>query len=203
MMRRLARVLVFGSAVLATAPAGAHGGVSMEDDNCIMKIGAMTAHFTGYQPEKRATQEFCEDIPELGRAIIVIDYVSAALRQYEVEFRVLRDTKDLKSRGRYEDLGTPADIAAATLIHVPPQVYPRGTLTFDQGFDAPGWYIGMITAKDPATGTLLHSVFPFKVGVHSLWRYAPAFMIVFALAGLAYRLTGRKTAKAKAKAKAT
>ncbi len=179
--------------VAATAATG-HGGVSVEDDKCVMKIGDMRAHFTGYQPEKRATQEFCESIPELGRAIIVIDYVSAALRKQEVEFRVLRDSKDLKSRGRYEDLGTQTEIEAATLVHVPPQVYPRGTLTFDQKFEAPGWYIGMISAKNPETGEVLHSVFPFKVGINSLWRYAPAFMIVFALAGLAYRFSARKTA---------
>lgn len=197
MLRPLLRSILFVSCMLATAVAGAHGGVSMEDDNCIMKIGTMTAHFTGYQPEKRATQEFCEEIPDLGRAIIVIDYISAPLRQQEVEFRVLKDVKNLKSRGRYEDLGSEADIQAATLVHVPPQVYPRGTLTFDQGFDAPGWYIGMITAKDPATGAVIHSVFPFKVGVRSLWRYLPAFMIVFAIAGLAYRLTGRKAVAAK------
>lgn len=195
--RRGFHALIGLVALLTAAVASGHGGVSMEDDNCIMKIGMMRAHFTGYQPEKRASQEFCEDIPELGRAIIVVDYASAALRQQEVEFRVLKDVKNLKSRGRYEDLGSEADIAAATLVHVPSRVYPRGTLTFDQSFDAPGWYIGMITAKDPASGTVLHSVFPFKVGVHSLWRYLPAFMIVFALAGLTYRLTGRKKAAAK------
>lgn len=194
--RRGFHALIGLVALLTAAVASGHGGVSMEDDNCVMKIGAMRAHFTGYQPEKRATQEFCEDIPELGRAIIVVDYVTAALREQEVEFRVLKDVKNLKARGRYEDLGSEADIAAATLVHVPSQVYPRGTLTFDQSFDAPGWYIGMITAKDPVSGTVLHSVFPFKVGVHSLWRYLPAFMIVFALAGLTYRLTGRKKAAA-------
>lgn len=189
--RGLRAFVALSALLLATAVSG-HGGVSMEDDKCVMKIGDLRAHFTGYQPEKRATQEFCEDIPELGRAIIVIDYVSAALREQEVEFRVLRDVKNLKSMGRYEDLGTPEEIQAATLVHVPAQVYPRGTLTFDQTFETAGWYIGMISAKDPATGTVLHSVFPFKVGVHSLWGYVPAFLIVFAVAGLAYRLTGRK-----------
>ena len=191
-MQRAFQALFSAAALLVAAGASGHGGVSMEDDNCVMKIGTLRAHFTGYQPEKRATQEFCEDIPELGRAIIVIDYVSAALRQYEVEFRVLEDVNDLRSGGRYEDLGSEADIESATLVHVPFQVYPRGTLTFEHNFETPGWYIGMITAKDPETGTVLHSVFPFKVGVHSLWRYLPAFLIVFAIAALVYRLTGRK-----------
>ena len=176
------------------ATAYAHGGVSMEDDQCVMKIGPLRAHFTGYQPEKRATQEFCEDIPETGRAIIVIDYVSAALRNQQVEFRVLKDSKNLQARGRYEDLGSAQEIEAATLVHVPGQVYPRGTLNFEHRFDEPGWYIGMIQATDPATGQVLHSVFPFRVGLRSLWRYAPLFLVLLGAAALAYWLTGRKKA---------
>ena len=174
------------------ATAQAHGGVSMEDDQCIMKIGPLRAHFTGYQPEKRATQEFCEDIPETGRAIIVIDYVSPTLRNQTVEFRVLKDSRNLQARGRYEDLGGPQDIEAATLVHVPAQVYPRGTLNFEHRFDQPGWYIGMIEVTDPATEPGLHSVFPFRVGMRSLWRYAPVFLILLGAAALAYWLTGRK-----------
>lgn len=174
--------------------AQAHGGVSVEDDQCIMKIGPLRAHFTGYQPEKRATQEFCEDIPEVGRAIIVIDYVSAALRNQSVEFRVLKDSKNLRARARYEDLGSPQEIDAATLIKVPEQVYSRGTLNFEYRFDAPGWYIGMIQATDPATGQVLRSVFPFRVGVRNLWRYVPLFLLFLGAAALAYWLTGRKKA---------
>ena len=141
---RLCVLIMLFSMLAHAAPAQAHGGVSMEDDKCIMKIGALRAHFTGYQPEKRATQEFCEDFPETGRAIIVIDYVSRALRNQAVEFRVLNDTKKLEAGARYEDLGSPQEIEAATLVHVPPQVYPRGTLNFEHRFDEPGWYIGMI-----------------------------------------------------------
>lgn len=182
--------------ILAAADgAMAHGGVSMEDDTCVMKIAELRAHFTGYQPEKRATQEFCEDIPELGRAVIVVDFVSNALRGLEVEFRVLNDVKGLESRGRYEDLGTPADIDAATLVRLPPQLYPRGTLTFEHTFDAPGWYVGMLTARDPASGKELHSVFPFMVGMNHAWKYAPAFVLVLGLAGLTYWLSGRKATR--------
>lgn len=189
---RLCVLMMLFSTLTHVATAQAHGGVSMEDDQCIMKIGPLRAHFTGYQPEKRATQEFCEDIPETGRAIIVIDYVSPALRSQTVEFRVLKDSKNLQARGRYEDLGSPQEIEAATLVHVPAQVYPRGTLNFEYRFDQPGWYIGMIEATDPATGQVLHSVFPFRVGMRSLWRYAPVFVILLGAAALAYWLTGRK-----------
>lgn len=189
---RLCVLIMLFSMLAHAAPAQAHGGVSMEDDKCIMKIGALRAHFTGYQPEKRATQEFCEDFPETGRAIIVIDYVSRALRNQAVEFRVLNDTKKLEAGARYEDLGSPQEIEAATLVHVPPQVYPRGTLNFEHRFDEPGWYIGMIEATDPATGQVRRSVFPFRVGMRSPWRYTPLFLILLGAAALAYWLTGRK-----------
>lgn len=184
--------------MVAGGAAQSHGGVSMEDDTCIMRIGTMRAHFTGYQPEQRATQEFCEDIPELGKAIIVVDFIDKALRTYAVEFRVLRDAKDLGKRARYEDLGDAVAIESATLVKMDPQLYPKGTLTFEQNFTTPGWFIGMLSATDPATGQTTHSVFPFQVGVQHPWRHVPAFLLVIGLSVLIYRLTGRnlKTAAA-------
>ena len=185
------RVLVAVLLLLIGGAAQAHGGVSMEDDTCIMRIGNYRAHFTGYQPELRATQEFCEDIPELGKAIIVVDFIDNALRQNEVEFRVLRDVHDLGMKAQYQDLGDAAAIEAASLFKLAAQRYPKGTLTFEQRFEQPGWYIGMLSATDPASGQTLHSVFPFRVGMRNPWRYVPAFLIVIGLSLLAYRLTGR------------
>lgn len=167
-----------------------HGGVSMEDDACIMRIGLFRAHFTGYQPETRATQEFCEDIPELGKAIIVVDFIDKALRGYRVEFRVLRDTQELGKRAQMKDLGDDAAIEAATLFKLDAKAYPKGTLTFEQRFDQPGWYIGLLRARDDA-GHTVDSVFPFQVGVSHPWRYVPAFVLVLVLSLLIYRLTGR------------
>lgn len=92
---------------------------------------------------------------------------------------------------RYEDLGDAAAIEAATLFKLDAQVYPKGTLTFEQRFDTPGWFIGMLSTTDPATGVVLHSVFPFQVGVVHPWRYVPAFLLVIALSLLIYKLTGR------------
>lgn len=173
----------------------AHGGVSIEDDNCILKVAGMRAHFTGYQPEVRATQEFCEDIPELGRAIIVVDYITPALREMSVEFRVLRDVKNRKADGRYEDLGSPAEIDQATVVKMAAGIYPRGTLTFDHVFDQAGWYVGFLTATDPKTGKVEHSVFPFRVGVRDYGRYVIAAIFSLGLAGLAYYLTARRNVK--------
>lgn len=171
--------------------AWAHGGVSMEDDACVMRIGPFRAHFTGYQPELRATQEFCEDIPELGRAIIVVDFIHNELRSQQVEFRVLRDARGLGMSARLEDLGDAAAIDAATLFRMEPQIYPKGTLTFEQRFDTSGWFIGVLSATDPVTGQTLHSVFPFQVGVRHPWRLLPWFALAIGLSLLVYRFSGR------------
>ena len=177
--------------LLCTTPnAFGHGGVSMEDDKCIMRIGLFRAHFTGYQPETRATQEICEEIPELGKAIIVVDFVDKALRGYPVEFRVLRDVKNLGKRAQMKDLGDTAAIEDATLVKLDPKLYPKGTLTFEQRFEQRGWYIGLLRAHD-AAGHTVDSVFPFQVGVSHPWRYVPAFVLVLVLSLLIYRLTGR------------
>lgn len=187
-MRPILAVLLM---LLGCAPSAfGHGGVSMEDDTCIMRIGLFRAHFTGYQPETRATQEFCEDIPELGKAIIVVDFIDKALRSYQVEFRVLRDVKGLGKRARLEDLGDDNAIDEATLFKLEPTTYPKGTLTFEQRFEQPGWYIGVLRARDDA-GHSIDSVFPFQVGVSHPWRYVPAFVLVLVLSFLIYRLTGR------------
>ena len=64
---RLIRTLSSALLAVAAASAWAHGGVGIEDDKCILRIGSDRAHFAGYQPEHRASQEFCEDFPEVHR----------------------------------------------------------------------------------------------------------------------------------------
>ena len=49
-----------------TQQLAAHGGVVSEEDLCIIEIGVFSAHFTVYQPETRASTEYCEDIPDVG-----------------------------------------------------------------------------------------------------------------------------------------
>ncbi|MFZ3140952.1 MAG: hypothetical protein WA147_10285 [Polaromonas sp.] len=186
---RLIRTLSSALLAVAAASAWAHGGVGMEDDKCILRIGSDRAHFAGYQPEHRASQEFCEDIPEVGRAVIVIDFIHPALRERMVEFRILRDADGLGAKARYEDLGDKDRIAQRTMVALPAKAYPRGTVTLDHRFSEPGWYIGLLSATDPASGKTETSVFPFRVGVRNYWKYLPLPLFFIGLAWLLYRLT--------------
>lgn len=143
--------------------ASAHGGVSFERDMCVMKIGPYKMHFTGYEPETKQSQEFCEDIPDTGKAIIVLDEVDKVLKRMELDFRVVRDDKQLGVNAQYEQLGGPQAIEASSMFYKKPEVYPHGTVTFDLNFDK-GNYIGVVTLNDPETKQNFISVFPFSVG---------------------------------------
>lgn len=185
------RVLPAVLLLLFTGALQAHGGVSMEHDTCLLRIGDQRAHFTAYQPELRATQEFCEDIPEPGKTLFVVDFVDDALREQDIAFRVLRDVHGLGRQARYQDLGDAAAIEQASLLKLDAQRYPKGTLSFEHDFEQAAWYIGVLSATDPDSAQTLHSVFPFRVGLRDRWRYVPAVVIVMGLSLLAYRLTGR------------
>lgn len=189
---RLIRTLSSALLAVAAASAWAHGGVGIEDDKCILRIGGHRAHFAGYQPEHRASQEFCEDIPEVGRAVLVIDFIQPALRERVVEFRILRDADGLGAKARYEDLGDAGQISQRTMVALPARVYPHGTVTLDHRFSEPGWYIGLLSATDPASGKTENSVFPFRVGVRNYWKYLPLPLFFIGLAWLLYRLTGQR-----------
>jgi len=159
--------LLVAALLVATAPKPvlAHGGVSVEDDKCIMAIGRYSAHFTGYQPAKRASQEFCEDIPEFAPAIIVLDYVDFALRDMALDFRVIRDVKEIGVTATYQDLGTEEEIEAATIFYKPAEVYKHGSFDVKIEFDKPGGYIGIVKAQAEGQAGPYISVFPFSVGI--------------------------------------
>lgn len=163
----------------------AHGGVSVEDDVCIMKLGELKAHFTGYQPEYRATQEFCEDIPVSGKSIFVIDFISEELRDMIVDFRIIEDVNEIGNNAVLADLGGPEAIEAATIYYKELQTYPRGTIEAHYNFTHEGRYIGIVTARYENDPVVLTSVFPFQVGLTNYWKYIiPLVLIIlFSSAG--------------------
>ena len=158
-----------------------HGGVSMDDDMCVLRVGPFKAHFTGYQPESRATQEFCEDIPVVSKAIFVIDFIDDELRKMDVDFRVVKDVKAIGVKATLADLGTKADIEAATIFYEEANQFPRGTMPITVNFSNEGKYIGLITAVNSETGREYTSVFPFSVGVVNYSSYVVPIVLILML----------------------
>jgi hypothetical protein len=151
---------IFGAllvALFANTAVYAHGGVSIEFDTCILKIGSYRMHLTGYQPETALGEEFCEDIPETGNAIIVLDYVDNQLRDMMTGVRVIE--KDSWTAAQSPS----GDDQAKTILDVPPKLYKAGSVKIERRFDKPGYFVGFLTAEKEGQEKLV-SRFPFSVG---------------------------------------
>jgi hypothetical protein len=160
----------------APSPCGAHGGVSMENDMCKLRVGPYLMHFTGYQPQTTPELEFCEDIPGTGQTIIVLDYLDQKLRDLPVEARIIRDT------------GDESDLDRVTVYHLPPAQYPRGTMVIEHTFPEPGRFVGLVTVGDQV------SRFPFAVGTRgqrTLVLYAVFAAVALAAGGLLFLYASR------------
>lgn len=158
-------MLAIGTPSFSTQ-AQAHGGLALAEDMCRLTIGPYNMHFTGYQPDNTRNKEFCEDIPATGRTVVVLDYMEDALRPLPTEVRIIKDT------------GSEQDIQAITVLHLPPKVYPAGSVNFEYNFDRPGKFVGLVTVGDKHV-----SRFPFSVGETKIWL-PPSYMLI-ALAGVA------------------
>jgi hypothetical protein len=153
--------------VLFTSGAYAHGGVSVQNNKCIMRIGPDIMYFTGYQPQF-SREEFCDDIPNAGQMVVALDMQQKELRDMTMEIRIINDSGAHTTLNGYPYL-TDADLAATdvldseTVFHWPPKKYPTGTLTFEHTFPTTGKFIGIVTVKNDHGQTYV-SQFPFTVG---------------------------------------
>jgi hypothetical protein len=167
MMIRFLVALTMATAGAATQ-AWAHGGVSVDAGQCIMKIGPETMSFTGYQPLK-SRETFCDDIPDVGPTIIVLDAQVKSqaqesldaipgkidLRDMTLEIRILRNVGQTDDKENEE---------ANTEVYVAPKKYKTGTLNFEYNFAKEGKYIGLVKARSDDGSKEYVSRFPFSVG---------------------------------------
>lgn len=166
--------VVIAATLGAAGSAYAHGGVSLEQGQCIMKIGPDTMSFTGYQPNKSRDQ-FCDDIPDIGPTIIVLDAQQDELRDMALEIRILRNVGQKNDNENME---------ANTEFYVAPKVYKSGTLNFEYTFANKGNYIGLVKARNADGSKEYVSRFPFAVGQTAGNEMTIAiFFAVLALAG--------------------
>jgi hypothetical protein len=76
--------------VLSASAAHAHGGVGMQDNRCVLRIGPDIMFFTGYQPQN-SRDEFCDDIPTTGQTVVALDMQDSELRDMLTEIRLIKD----------------------------------------------------------------------------------------------------------------
>jgi len=140
---------LLATCVIFASQAQAHGGLALAEDMCILTVGPYRMHFTGYQPLSQE-EEFCEDIPEVGKTVIALDYIQEELRPLMTEVRIIRDT------------GSEENLDAITVFHLPPKVYPSASITVEHTFPEKGKFVGLVTVTGGAQDYV--SRFPFSVG---------------------------------------
>ncbi len=164
--------------------AHAHGGVVEEDDVCVIKISYLKAHFKIYQPLMNGHKEFCEDLPDAGESIFVMEYLHDELRRVPVDFRIIRNVTDKGRFARWNDVAAISDLDGVTVMYQPPIIEPD-VFTAMHDFTEQGHYIGVVTAS-PDTGERLHiAVFPFEVG-NTGFGYWPLIIGLLLLAEMLY-----------------
>ena len=171
-----------------TAQVQAHGGLSLADDVCKLTIGPYTMHFTGYQPDSTQEKEFCEDIPAIGRTVVALDYIEEALRPLPTEVRIIRDTGPGGGQPGPEEQ---QNLEGITILHVPPKVYPNGSINFEYQFAQPGKFVGLVTVGEKGEYV---SRFPFSVGEpKGTSPYLIVGIAALVVAAVVFFLRGRKS----------
>ncbi len=149
MVKQIAITVILAASAIFASQAQAHGGLALAEDMCVLTVGPYRMHFTGYQPLSQE-EEFCEDIPEVGKTVIALDYIQEELRPLKTEVRIIRDT------------GSEENLDQITVFHLPPKVYPSASITIDHTFPEKGKFVGLVTVTGGPQDYV--SRFPFSVG---------------------------------------
>ena len=181
-MYRAGSQIGFVLCFLALAPvdaAFAHGSVTADEDLCRIKIGYFAAHFKIYLPATRRHEQFCEDLPETGHSVFVMEYEHRQLEQTPLEFRIIRNVTGKGRFTRAEDLAHLGNLEEVTVFHQPQAVQPD-VFTVQHRFAEGGEFVGIVTATQPATGQVYSAVFPFAVGFTGFgyWPWLAAALLL-------------------------
>jgi hypothetical protein len=150
----------------------AHGGVGIEKDPCVRRVGPYLIHFAVYQPQFNSAEEYCAAVPKAGNTILVFDLVDSELRSLPLTIQVVGA------------VGAPQP---KTVLHVPLQTYPTGVVNAEAQLDQPGKYTVIVTLEGPSRPV----EFPLRV---AMW--SPGFVafvgVLFLGSALGYVFLGWK-----------
>jgi len=181
----------FSTALLLTCPAAlslAGGGLVLEGDVCIIRIDFYSAHFTAYQPGTSGNEQFCQDLPNAGVTIFVLDYLHQSLKEVPVEFRIIRDVTGQGRFVKLKHVEELEDIEQHTVFYQAPVIRADASLKIEHDFREKGAYLGIVSAGHPSNNTTYTAVFPFEVGASNRGYILPMLLL---LIGAAYILVRR------------
>ena len=92
----------------------------------LLRMGFLQAHFTLYLPDSRGAEEFCEELPDVGPSLFVIEYLHEMMKQMPVSFRVITDDQGFGIFANWDDVRSIANLEAQTVFHRPLVAEPTG-----------------------------------------------------------------------------
>ena len=183
---------VFLSIGLWISPAAnslAGGGLVLEEDACILRIDFYSAHFTAYQPDTSGNQQFCENLPDSGATIFVLDYLHQSLKEVPVDFRIIRDVTGQGRFVKLKHVELIEDIEQHTVFYQAPVIQTDASLKVEYDFAENGAYIGIVTAGHPTSEQTYTAIFPFEVGRSEFGYLIPLLLF---LAGTTFVMLNRR-----------
>jgi hypothetical protein len=169
----------------ASAPGG--GGMVLEDDMCIIWIDFYSAHFTAYQPASRGNEQFCQELPDTGQTIFVLDYLHQSLREVPVDLRIIRNVTGQGRFVKLQHVEQVGDLEQHTVFYQPPVV--RSDASFQAEFELAGEgdYIGIVSAGHPTSDETYTAVFAFEVGQSNTGFFVAPALVIGLLVFYAFR----------------
>lgn len=174
-------------AVLPFPDVQAGGGMVIEGDVCIIWIDFYSAHFTAYQPAKNGNKQFCQQLPDSGPTIFVLDYLHKSLKDVPVSFRIIHDVTGQGSYVKLKHVEKIQDIERHTVFYQPPVIRTDASLKIEHDFASEGWYIGIITAGHPSNDMIYTAVFPFEIGASNYGFWLPLILLLIVVAAFLLR----------------
>lgn len=143
----IATLAIVLSALMPTSSSWAHGGASVDTDQCRIFVGPHLVHFTAYQPQLTGTTEYCNEIPELGATTLVFDYEGKALRNMTVELEITKEP------------------GGTRIYYQEPSTHSTGTFNVNINFTEASKYLAHVTLVNESQKVDAHVA--FKVGTAS------------------------------------
>lgn len=187
---RILQFFLLLTVLFAGRELGAHGGVVEEDDLCVIRISYLKAHFKIYQPRSAGHEEYCEDLPNSGESVFIMEYLHDELGTVPIDFRIIRDVTGKGRFARWDDVAAIDDLEGATVFYQPAIIEPD-VFTVIYDFKEEGDYIGVVTAKPESDARQHIAVFPFEVGYTGLGYWPLILGILLLIELLFLHMSGR------------
>lgn len=139
---------------------------------CMVMFGYEMIHITAYL-HGQARNEYCEEISETGKVIMVFNIENASFRNLPIEIPIIRDP--------LTPLPAEANLAPLTEVSFPTTHCKTGAFSFEREFKQKGHHVVLVTLTEES-GARETQHFRFSVG-QTWWLHVP-YILGAALIGL-------------------